>query len=224
MNLRMQRISFRFGRLRAALIGSGLVVLVASAALSAPVLAADQPTSTAQTPDKIGPHTHQIHGVVKGTPAAGATTFTVTTERYGDVNVSFAGETLRGRGHTHGHGRSFDVGKAGDLKDGDRVVIQGRTSADGSSFVARRVHRLAVRGAAAHTTHLVGTISAVANASTGTSLTITPSDGTASQTVIVSSDTRIRPDGKTTADLKVGTKVTVITRAGTFTGLVVMPS
>jgi hypothetical protein len=212
------------GRLRAAFIGGGFAVLLATASLTAPVLAADEPTPTAQVPDKIGPHTHQIHGVVKGTPASGATTFTVTTERYGDVNVTFAGATPRGRGRAEGHARSFDVAKASDLKAGDRVVVQGRTSADGSSFIARRVHRLPAEGPAGHATHLVGTISAVASTSTGTTLTLIPVNGTAPQTVSITSDTKIRPEGKTVADLKVGTRVSVVTRNGTATGVVVMPS
>jgi len=225
MNFSMRHMGLSFrGRLRAAFIGGGFGVLLATASLVAPVLAADQPSTTAQAPDKIGAHTHQIHGVVKGTPASGATTFTVTTERYGDVNVTFTGATLRGRGHAQGHARSFDVAKASDLKDGDRVVVQGRTSADGSSFIARRVHLLPAKGAAAHPTHLVGTISAVASASNGTALTLTPANGTASQTVTVTSDTKIRPEGKTVADLKVGTKVTVVSKNGTATGVVVMPS
>ncbi len=193
--MRHMGLSFR-GRLRAAFIGGGFGVLLATASLVAPVLAADQPSTTAQAPDKIGPHTHQIHGVA----------------------------TLRGRGHAQGHARSFDVAKASDLKDGDRVVVQGRTSADGLSFIARRVHLLPAKGAAAHPTHLVGTISAVASASNGTALTLTPANGTASQTVTVTSDTKIRPEGKTVADLKVGTKVTVISKNGTATGVVVMPS
>jgi len=212
------------GRLRAAFIGGGVAVLLATASLAAPVLAADQPSTTAQAPDKIGPHTHQIHGVVKGTPASGATTFTVTTERYGDVSVTFTGASPRGRGHAQGHARSFEVAKASDLKDGDRVVVQGRTNADGSSFIARQVHLLPAKGAAAHATHLVGTISAVASASNGTTLTLTPTNGTASQTVTVTSDTKIRPEGKTVADLKVGTKVTVVSKDGTATSVVLMPS
>ena len=224
MNFSMYRTSFILGRLRAAVTGGALAVLVASAALSAPVFAADQPASVAQTTDKIGPHTHQLHGVVKGTPTSGATTFTVTTERYGDVNVTFAGATLRGHGHAQGRARSFDVANAADLKAGDRVVIQGRTSTDGSSFIARRVHRLPAPGAAAHTVHLVGAISNVVSASNGTSITIAPSNGGASQTVTITSDTRIRPEGKTVADLTVGTKVTAIIRAGIATGVVVLPA
>ena len=216
MNFSMRHMGLNLGsRVRAAFIGGGFGVLLATASPAAPALAAQ---------DKIGPHTHQIHGVVKGTPASGATTFTVTTERYGDVNVTFAGATPRGRGRAQGHARSFDVAKASDLKDGDRVVVRGHTSADGSSFIARRVHVLPAKRAGAHTTHLVGTISAVASASNGTTLTLTPANGTASQIVTVTSDTKIRPEGKTVADLKVGTKVTVMSKNGIATGVVVMPS
>jgi len=221
----MRHLSLSFSsRVRAAFIGGGFVVLLATAFLSAPVLAADRSTSAATASDKIGPHTHQIHGVVKGTPASGATTFTVTTQRYGDVNVTFAGATVRGRGHQEGHARSFGVARASDLKDGDRVVVQGRTSADGSSFIARRVHLLPAKDRAAHATHMVGTISAVASTSNGTTLTLTPSNGAAAQTVTVTTDTKIRPEGKTLADLKVGSKVTVVARNGTATAVVLMPS
>jgi hypothetical protein len=38
----------------------------------------------------------------------------------------------------------------------------------------------------------------------------------------VSADTKLHPEGKTLADLTVGTKVTVISRNGTATGVVVM--
>ena len=224
MNFGMLHMGLSFGgRVRAAFIGGGFAVLLATASLMAPVVAAEQPT-TAETPDEIGPHTHQIHGVVKGTPASGATTFTVTTERYGDVKVTFTGATLRGRGHAQGHARSFAVARASDLKDGDRVVVQGHTSADGSTFIARRVHVLPAKGAGEHAAHLVGTISAVASASNGTTLTLTPSNGTPTQTVLVTADTKIRPEGKTAADLTVGTKLTIITRNGTATGVRVMPS
>jgi hypothetical protein len=211
----MRPISLSFGgRVRAAFIG-GFVVLLATASLAAPILAAQ---------DTIGPHTHQIHGVVKGTPASGATTFTVTTEQYGDVSVTFGAAAPRSRGHARGHARSFEVAKPSDMKDGDRVVVQGKTNTDGSSFSARLVRLLPAKGAAGHAAHVVGTISAVASASNGTNLTLTPANGTASQVVTVTSDTKIRPEGKTVADLKVGTRVTVVTKNGTVTGVVVMPS
>ncbi len=214
------------GRLRAALTGSGLAVLLATASLAAPALAADQPASTtAATPDAIGPHTHQIHGVVKGTPASGATSFVVTTERYGDVTVTFAGANqTRGRGHAQGHARSFEVTNPSALKDGDRVVVQGRTSSDGKTFDARRVHVLPAENAAAHPAHVVGTIAAVSTSNGNTILTITPANGSAAQTVTVTSDATIRPDGKTPADLKVGVKITVVSRNGIATGVVVTAS
>jgi hypothetical protein len=48
-------------------------------------------------------------------------------------------------------------------------------------------------------------------------------DGT-TQSLSVSADTRIRPEGKTLADLTIGTKVTVISKNGAATGVVVMTS
>jgi hypothetical protein len=222
----MQHFGLSFGgRLRAALIGGGFAVVLATASLAAPALAADQPTANAATSDAIGPHTHQIHGVVKGTPASGATSFVVTTQRYGDVTVTFNSvNNPKGHGHARGHARAFEVGNASALKDGDRVVVQGRTSSDGKTFIARRVHLLPVKGEAAHPTHVVGTIAAASTSGGSTTLTITPSNGSASQTVTVTSDTKIRPDGKTVADLKVGTKVTVVSKNGTAIGVVVMAS
>ena len=220
----MRHTGFSFGaRVRRAFIGTGITVLLATGSLAAPALAADQPTTSTQATDAIGPHTHQIHGVVKGTPSPGATSFTVTTDRYGDVAVTFAGATIRGRGQAHGHARSFEVAKASDVKDTERVVVQGHT--DGKTFVARRVHRLPARGAGEQVTHVVGTISAVSSGSGGsTTLTVSPTDGTASKTVTLTQDTKIQPAGKTVADLKVGTKVTVVSNNGTATGVVVMPA
>jgi hypothetical protein len=214
----MRRITARFS-----LISGSLGLILATAALTAPALAADQPVAT--TPPALSAHTHQLHGVVKATPAAGATTFTLTTRRFGDVTVSFAGATVRGRGHASGHGkaRSFEVAKATDLKAGDRVIVQGRTSADGQSFVARRVHLLPARNAATRATHLVGTISNVATAGGTTTLTINLANGS-SQSVTVSANTPIRPEGKTISDLTVGTKVTVVSKNGAATGVAVMPS
>jgi hypothetical protein len=217
-----QALSFG-GRVRTAMIGGGFAILLATASLAAPVLAADQPTTTAQTPETIGPHTHQIHGVVKGTPASGATSFVVTTERYGDVTVTFAA-TVNGHGHAQAHPRSFEVASLGGLKDGDRVVVQGRTRQDGKTFIARRVHVLPAAGASAHTSHVVGTITAVSTSNGATTLTLTPAAGGAAQTVTVTADTKLRPDDKTAADLKVGTKVTVVSKNGTATGVVIMPS
>src|SRR5712671_4090317 len=110
------------GRLRAAFIGAGASLALVATTLAGTVLAADQtPAAAAQTPEAIGPHTHQLHGIVKTTPSAGATTFTLTTVRFGDVTVSFAGSTLKGRGHARGRARSFELATAADLKAGDRV-------------------------------------------------------------------------------------------------------
>jgi hypothetical protein len=223
-------------RMRAALIGGAVAVLMATASVAAPAMAADQPTTTAATPEAapctvrtehciIGLHTHQIHGTVKGTPAAGATSFVVTTERYGDVTVTFPGAKVRGHGHAAGHARSFEVSSVAALKDGDRVVVQGRTSADGKTFVARRVHLLPAEGAAAHPMHVVGTIATVSTTTNGnTTLTITPTNGSTPESVTVTSDTKIHPDGKSVADLKPGVKVTVVSKNGTATGVVVMAS
>jgi hypothetical protein len=224
----MRYAHLSLSRLRTALIGSGAGVLLIGTTLAAPALAADQQTTTqttaaAQTPEALGRHTHQLHGLVKTTPASGATTFTLTTERFGDVTVAFAGTTRRGRGHGRGRARSFEVAAATDLKAGDRVVVQGRTStsSDGKTvtFVARRVHVLPSKDARAQAIHLVGTIASVATSSSGTTLTLNTS-----QSVVVSSDTKIRPDGKTVADLTVGTKVTVVSKNGTATGVVILPA
>ena len=160
---------------------------------------------------------------MKTAPSAGTTTFTLTTVRYGDVTVSFAGSTPKGRAHAQGNARSSELAGAADLKAGDRVVVLGRTSADGKSFVARRVHALPARDAAGKTTHLVGTISSLATASAGTTLTIKLADGT-TQSVSISSQTTIRPVGKSVADLSVGTRVTVVSKNGTATSIVVMPA
>ena len=67
--------------------------------------------------------------------------------------------------------------------------------------------------------HLVGTISSA----TATTLTFKLADGT-TQSVTVSADTRIRPQGKTMADLTVGTRVTIVSKNGTATGIVLMPA
>jgi hypothetical protein len=123
----------------------------------------------------------------------------------------------------HGRPRSFEVAKASDLKDKERVVVLGHTSADGKSFIARRVHVLPSRDAAGHTSHVAGTITGVSSATSGTTLTIKLADGTSS-TVTVTSDTRIRPLGKTVADLTVNTKVTVVMKNGTATSVVVQSS
>jgi hypothetical protein len=220
-------------RLWAAVMGAGASLVLTVASLPGAAVAADQSAtnaggtttqtaSTPQTPEPLGPHTHQLHGVVKTAAASGTTTFTVTTERFGDVTVSFAGRTPKRHGHAHRRARAFEAANATDVKAGERVVIQGHTSADGKSFIARRVHVLPSKDAVARPTHLVGTISSVASANGGTSLTLKLADGT-SQSFTVSSATTIRPEGKTVADLAVGTKVTVVTRNGAATGVVVLP-
>lgn len=210
------------GRARTALIGSAASLILTTALLAAPALAADQPGSTAAVAtQEIGPHTHQLHGTVKTTPSSGATSFTVTTVRYGDVTVSFAGSDPKGHGHGHGKARAHELTSVADLKADERVVVRGRTSDDGKSFVARRVHVLpaAADGAAERATHLVGSVTGASTSS----LTIKLADGT-TQSVAVSAETKIRPHGKTLADLTVGTTVTVVSKNGTATGIVVMPA
>jgi hypothetical protein len=213
-------------RVRATLIGGGASLILATTALAAPALAADQPTTTTTTttPQAIGPHTHQLHGTVKAAVSAGASSFTLTTERYGDVTVSFNTTTPNGHGHGHargnGNAHAHELASLGALTTGERMVVQGATSADGKTFVARRVHVLpAADGASQAVTHLVGTITTA----TTTSLTLKLADGT-SQSVAVSADTRIRPQGKTLTDLAVGARVTVVVKNGTATGIVVMPA
>ena len=138
-----------FGRVRAALIGSGTGLILTAAALAAPAFAADQPSTTAAAATQaIGAHTHQLHGTVKTAPASGGTSFTLTTARYGDVTVSFAGTAPHGDGHGHSKARAHHLTSLANLDAGDRVVVVGRTSTDGTSFIARRAHvRPAGRGA-----------------------------------------------------------------------------
>ena len=85
--------------------GGGFAVLLATASLAAPVLAADQPATTAQVPDKIGPHTHQLHGIVKGTPASGwLHAYTIARGEPHPLNAAFTlerfsrGETIDEKG------------------------------------------------------------------------------------------------------------------------------
>jgi len=210
-------------RIRTAVVGGGASLILALAALAAPALAADQtPTTTtgATTPESIGPRTHQLHGTVNTAPAAGATTFTLSTERFGDVTVSFKGATPKGHGHARGKARAHELASLANLMLGDRVIVQGRTAADGKTFDARRVH---VLPAADHANngviHLTGTVSTA----TATSLTLKLADGT-TPSVAISADTKIRPQGKTIADLTAGSKVTVVSRGGTATGIVLMPA
>ena len=210
----MRYLSLSFsGRVRAAILGIGASALVAASALAASPAAADS----------LGSDTHALHGVVQGTPGSSATSFVLLTDRYGKVTVNFAGTTPHGRGFLHGKPRSFEVAKAGDLKDQERVVVQGHT--DGSNFDARRVHVLPSNDGARHANHVVGTITGVSTGSNGTTLTIQPADGTSAKvSVLVTSATRIRPQGKTVADLTANTKVTVVMRNGTATGVVVQGS
>src|SRR5437867_1530324 len=181
------------GCVRAALIGSGTSLILTAAVLAAPVLAADLPSTAAAADTRaIGPHTHQLHGTVKTAPSTGGTSFTLTTERYGDVTVSFSGTTPKGLGHGRGKARAHELASLGDLKVAERVVVQGRTSADGKSFVARRVHVLpAADGGERGAVHTVGSVAGV----TATTLTVKLADGT-SQSVAISAETKIRPQGK----------------------------
>src|SRR5258708_1895567 len=134
----MRHIQLTFGgRLRAAVIAGGASLVLVATPLAGTALAADQPTTTttmatqttaaaAQTPEELGPHTHQLHGIVKTAPSAGGTTFTLTTVRFGDVTVSFAGSTLKGRGHARGRARSFVLATATDLTLAVRSAARGR--------------------------------------------------------------------------------------------------
>jgi hypothetical protein len=229
----MERTQLAFtSRIRNAVVAGFSSLLLLGTALSGTAIADQTPPtqtsssqSVSQSVEAIGPHTHQIHGTLKTAPVAGSTTFVVTTERHGDVTVSFAGTAARGHGHGHGRGRAraFEITSSTDLKAGERVVVQGRTSPDGKTFVARRVHVLPAKDGAAHPNHLTGTISGVTTSNGTTTLTVKLTDGT-TQAVTLSADTRIRPQGKTLADLTVGTKVTVVSRNGTATGVVVLPA
>jgi hypothetical protein len=222
-----QHMQRTFGdRVRATLIGGGASLILATTALAAPALAADQPTTTTTTttPQAIGPHTHQLHGTVKTATSAGASSFTLTTERYGDVTVSFNATTPNGHGHGHargnGNAHAHELASLGALTTGERMVVQGATSADGKTFVARRVHVLpAAEGARNGVTHLTGTVKTASS----TTLTLQLADGT-TPSVAISAETRIRPQGKTVADLSAGTRVTVVSRNGAATGIVVMPA
>jgi hypothetical protein len=199
-------------RVRAAAFGLTASLLIAAATI------APLPAAAAES---LTDHTHSLHGLVQGNPSSGATSFTLVTERYGTVTVNFAGATPHGRGRLHGRPRAYEVASAGELKDGERVVVQGRTSSDGKSFVARRVHVLPQIGGHGHVTHLVGTITGVSTSSNGTTLTIKRADGTTAS-VLVNSETRIRPAGKSISDLTVNTRVTVAERDGTATGVAIL--
>jgi hypothetical protein len=210
------------GRVRAAFLAGGTSLVLAAASLAGTALAADQTAQTTAAVEKIGPHTHQLHGTVDATPAAGATSFVVDTERFGKVTVTFAGTSAHGKGHAHGKARASEAASAASLKAGERVIVQGRTSADGTTFTARRVHVLPNKGAA-RASHLVGTIASAATSNGTTTLSIKSADGSTTS-VSVTADTKVRPEGKTIADLTVGTKVTVVSKDGVATGVVVMPA
>jgi len=220
------------GRVRAAVVAATASLVVLGTTLTGAAMADQAPTTqtteTSQQPQAIGSHTHQLHGVVKTAPSSGSTTFVVTTDRYGDVTVSLTGAGSNGHAHGHGHSSgaagAVAVATTAEVKAGERVVVQGSTSADGKTFVARRVHVLPAGGAdQQHATHLVGTITTVATANGVTTLTVKLPDGT-SQSVTVSSATKIRPEGKTAADLTGGTKVTVVEKNGAATRVVVLPA
>jgi hypothetical protein len=175
--------------------------------------------------DSIGAHTHQIHGTVVSDGSGNS--FVVSTERYGDITVTFAGYTLRGHGHGLGHAHSFEVTKATDLKKGERVIVLGSTSADSTAsaekFTARRVHVLPTPEATSgeHATHLVGTIDSVSTTAGVTTLKLDLADKT-TPTVTLAADSRIRGQGSTVADLKPGERVTVVVKNGVATGVVIM--
>jgi hypothetical protein len=210
------------GRVRVAFVAGSASVLLLGAALAGPAMAAEQAAAT----QAIGPHTHQLHGTVKNTPSSGATTFMVTTERYGDVTVSI-GEVgaSKSQGRAHGKARAFAMSRIDDLEADTRVVVLGRASADAKSFVARRVHVLPDQDEAdtARAKHLTGTISNASTSDGNTTLTIKLADAT-TQTVTVNADTKIRPAGKSASDLKADVKVTVVVKDGKATGVVILPA
>ena len=140
------------GRVRAAFVAATASLVVLGTTLPGAAMADQAPTTqttaASQQPQAIGSHTHQLHGVVKTAPSSGSTTFVVTTDRYGDVTVSLTGAGSNGHAHGHGHGHgsgaagAVAVATTAEVKAGERVVVQGSTSADGKTFVARRVHVL----------------------------------------------------------------------------------
>src|SRR6266542_3476606 len=153
--MRTTHVTFS-GRIRAAVVAGGTSLVLAAATLAGTALAADQTAQTAAAVEKIGLHTHQLHGTVDATPASGASSFVVDTERFGKVTVTFATTSTHGNGHVRGKARSSEVASAATLKAGERVIVQGRTSADGTTFNARRVHVLPEKSAA-RASHLVRT-------------------------------------------------------------------
>src|SRR5262249_22310842 len=149
-------------------------------------------------PHALGRHTRLIHGTGESVSGSG---FVLTTGRYGDVNVTLPTSTSTSNREPNGHGRRPQTRTAAPVRGGGGAVVLGRTSADGKSFVARRVQVLGARqGGATRTAHLVGTVVSAS----ATSITVKLADGT-SQTVSVAGDVKIKLDGKTVADLVAGT-------------------
>ena len=226
------------GRVWTALVAASASLLLVGTTLTGAAWADQeqgQTTAASQQPEALGAHTHQVHGTVKTVPSSGSSTFVVTTKRFGDVTVSLAGATTApANGHGHGHGKGSNAAgtsSAANLKTGDRVVVHGSTSADGKTFTATRMHVLppqdaaqqSSQGTAQHTTHLAGTVTSAATSNGTTTLSIKLADGT-SQSITVSSTTRIRPAGKTAADLTIGTNVTVVQRNGAAATVVALPA
>jgi len=199
------------------LLASAAGLLLAAGALAGTVRAADD------TPDALDSHTHQLHGVVKATPANGATAFTVTTRRFGDVTVSFSGATARDQG-AHARARAHEVTAAASVKAGARVVVWGEAGEDGKSFVARRVRVLPETGQGQEAaTRIAGTITGVATANDVTTLTLKLDDGS-TRSVALSPEAKVRPKGKTLADLTNGLRVAVVIKDSTGGRVAILPA
>jgi hypothetical protein len=238
----MQSAEFTLGsRVRTAMVAASASLLVAGTTLTGAAWADqgqnNQTSAASQQPEALSLHTHTLHGTVK---TGGSSTFVVTTTRYGDVTVSVAATTSNGNGHGrgHGHGNGNGSGATGSsntasLTAGERVVVQGSPSADLKTFNARRVHVLPASGSDQATgqshdgsqqaTRVAGTVTSTSSSNGTTTLTVKLADGT-SQSATIPSTARIRPVGKTAADLTVGTKVSVVQRNGTVTTVVVVPA
>ena len=216
-------------RLQAALVAGGLATALATAMVAAPAFAADPtttkpPPQTPPTPAAERPiHGRQVHGVVE--EIKDATTFVLRTEKHGHVTVEFKGAEVTGRGHLRGKARAFQVASVQDLAKGDRVVAQGRPSEDGTKFVAKRVHKLPPK-VAKKVQHTTGTFAFYARDGAD-KLTLTLADGT-TQTFTVTPQTRVRSsDGLTLVDvasLPTTTKLTVVSKDGTATAIVIPPT
>jgi hypothetical protein len=239
----MQWAQFTLGRrVRNAVVTAGAGLLVVGTTLTGAAWADqgqnNQTSAASQQPEALSLHTHALHGTVK---TGGSSTFVVTTTRYGDVTVSVAATSSNDSGHGNGHGRGHGNGSGAtgssntaSLTAGERVVVLGSPSADFKTFNARRVHVLpAGDGAdqatgqshdgAQQATRVAATITSTSSSNGTTTLTIKLADGT-SQSVKIPSAARIRPAGKTAADLTVGTKISVVQRNGTVTTVVVKPA